>query len=184
MILAPRHPERFDHVARILHDLSIRHWRRSLWDPEWTLAGGVFLLDSIGDLAALYGLADLAFVGGSLVPKGGHNILEAAVHGIPILVGPHTENFRDIVNLFLAHDAARVVGIAELPLTFMELLNDDEQRKALGRRALETLRSQSGSTERTLAALESLWQNHLPQSTLAKAAHETQDTPVRTSAKQ
>ena len=69
------------------------------------IAGGVFLLDSIGELASLYQFADLAFVGGSLVPKGGHNVLEAAQFGIPILVGPSTENFRDIIGVFQKADA-------------------------------------------------------------------------------
>jgi 3-deoxy-D-manno-octulosonic-acid transferase len=156
MILAPRHPERFEHVSDILHDLSIRHWLRSQWNPEWTLAGGVFLLDSIGDLAAMYALATIAFVGGSLALKGGHNILEAAVHGVPIVVGPHTENFRDIINLFRARDAVRIAGVAELPLMFSDLLANPDDRTAIGQRALETLRSQAGATERTLAALRSL----------------------------
>ncbi len=74
-----------------------------------SLAAGVFLLDSIGELASLYEFADLAFVGGSLVPRGGHNVLEAAQFGTPILVGPYTENFRDIVEVFRAADALRVV---------------------------------------------------------------------------
>ena len=69
----------------------------------------MFLLDSIGELASLYQFADLAFVGGSLVPKGGHNVLEAAQFGIPILVGPHTENFRDMVGVFQKAEALRVV---------------------------------------------------------------------------
>src|SRR5580704_12946860 len=75
MILAPRRPERFDEVAILLRQMEIPSWRRSLWQGE-KLAGGVLLVDSIGELAALYGLADVAFVGGSLVPRGGHNIIE------------------------------------------------------------------------------------------------------------
>ena len=69
----------------------------------------MFLLDSIGELASLYQFADLAFVGGSLVPKGGHNVLEAAQFGVAILVGPYTENFRDMVGMFQRADALRVV---------------------------------------------------------------------------
>src|SRR6202011_1709879 len=112
-------------------------WRRSLWSGE-PLTGGVLLIDSIGELAALYALADIAFVGGSLVPRGGHNIIEPAQHGVPIVVGTHTENFRDIVRLFQSRDAVRVVGPAEFPLVLMELLSNDEERRALGRRAAET----------------------------------------------
>jgi 3-deoxy-D-manno-octulosonic-acid transferase len=155
MILAPRHPERFPAVAALLEQMSIRFWRRSVWNGE-ALTGGVLLLDTIGELAALYAIADLAFVGGSLVPRGGHNIIEPAQHGVAIVVGNHTENFRDIVGLFLSRDAVRVVGPAELPLVLMELLANDAARIALGQRAAETMRSQVGATARTTDALEEL----------------------------
>lgn len=155
MILAPRHPERFAPVAALLESFGIKFSRRSLWSGE-PLTGGVLLLDTIGELSAVYGLADVAFVGGSLVPKGGHNIIEPARHGVAIVVGNHTDNFRDIIWLFQTHDAVRIVGPAELPLVLMELISNDAERKALGRRAAETLRSQAGATEKTLAALESL----------------------------
>ncbi|HKH99475.1 MAG TPA: 3-deoxy-D-manno-octulosonic acid transferase [Candidatus Sulfotelmatobacter sp.] len=155
MILAPRRPERFDEVAILVQQLGIPSWRRSRWQGE-TLAGGVLLVDSIGELAAFYALADVAFVGGSLVPRGGHNIIEPAQHGVAIVVGNHTENFRDIVGLFQSRDAVRIVGLAELPLTLMHLLADDAERRELGRRAEETIRSQMGATARTLEALKSL----------------------------
>ncbi len=156
MILAPRHPERFNHVASMISDLGIRFWRRSEWQPSRSIAGRVFLLDTIGELASLYALAIVAFVGGSLVERGGHNILEAAQYGVPVLVGPHTENFRDIVNLFLQAGAARVVGPAELPLVLRELVENEAERKLMGMRALETLQAHRGATERTLRALEEL----------------------------
>jgi 3-deoxy-D-manno-octulosonic-acid transferase len=152
MILAPRHPERFNNVAALMAQMNIHFWRRSRWKDE-PVASGVVLVDTIGELAALYALADIAFVGGSLVPRGGHNIIEPALHGIPIVVGNHTENFRDIVGLFQGRDAVRVVGAAELPLVFMELLENDVDRAALGRHALETIRSQTGATARTAQAL-------------------------------
>jgi len=155
MILAPRHPERFPVVAELLERMSIRFYRRSLWNGE-PLAGAVFLLDTIGELAALYALADIAFVGGSLVPRGGHNIVEPAQHGVATLVGNHTENFRDIVNLFQSRDALRIVGPAELPLVWLELLADDAERKALGQRAAETMRSQSGATAKTADELQQM----------------------------
>jgi 3-deoxy-D-manno-octulosonic-acid transferase len=155
MILAPRHPERFAPVAALLESFGIKFSRRSLWSGE-PLPGGVLLLDTIGELSAVYGLADVAFVGGSLVPKGGHNIIEPARHGVAIVVGNHTDNFRDIIWLFQTHDAVRIVGPAELPLVLMELISNDAERQALGRRAAETLRSQAGATEKTLAALERL----------------------------
>lgn len=148
MILAPRHPERFPTVAALLAQMSIRFWQRSVWSGE-PLTGGVLLLDTIGELAALYALADIAFVGGSLVPRGGHNIIEPALYGVAIVLGNHTDNFRDIVSFFQSQDAVRVVGPAELPLVFLELLANDTERIALGRRASETMRSQLGATART-----------------------------------
>jgi 3-deoxy-D-manno-octulosonic-acid transferase len=155
MILAPRHPERFEAVASLLEQMGIPAHRRSRWQGE-PLAGGVFLVDTIGELASLYGLADVAFVGGSLVPRGGHNIIEPAQHGVAIVTGNHTENFRDIVGLFQSRDAVRIVGLAELPLVLMHLLGDDVERMALGRRAKETILSQMGATSRTLEALQGL----------------------------
>jgi 3-deoxy-D-manno-octulosonic-acid transferase len=155
LILAPRHPERFGEVAELLGKLGIRFWRRSLWSGD-PIGGGVLLIDTIGELAALYSLADVAFVGGSLVPRGGHNIIEPARHGVPIVVGNHTENFRDIVSLFQVRDAVRVVGPAELPLVLMELISNPAERAELGRRAAETLRTQMGATQRTMQVLEKL----------------------------
>jgi len=158
MILAPRHPERFAEVGTLLQQMSIRFFPRSKWAHE-DLSGSVLLLDSIGELAALYALADIAFVGGSLVPRGGHNILEPAQHGVAIVVGNHTENFRDIVSLFQKRDAVRIVGPAELPLVLLELLPNDTERKALGQRAAETLRLQTGATARTADKLRALLAN-------------------------
>ena len=155
MILAPRHPERFPVLAGLLGQMSIPFWRRSLWTGE-ALSGGVLLLDTIGELAALYGLADIAFVGGSLVPRGGHNIIEPAQYGVATVVGQHTENFRDIVRLFQSRDGVRIVGPAELPLILMELLANSAERRALGQRAAETVRSQVGATARTADELQKL----------------------------
>jgi 3-deoxy-D-manno-octulosonic-acid transferase len=155
MMLAPRHPQRFDNVAILIQQMNIRLHRRSLWQGE-PLGGGVFLVDSIGELSAVYALSDVAFVGGSLVPRGGHNIIEPAQHGVAIVTGTHTENFRDIVALFENRDAVRVVTLSELPLTLMHLLADDGERRALGRRAKETILSQMGATSRTLEAIRTL----------------------------
>jgi 3-deoxy-D-manno-octulosonic-acid transferase len=166
MILAPRHPERFGKVVQLLEELGIRFWRRSLWSGG-PIAGGIFLIDTIGELASLYGLGDIAFVGGSLVPRGGHNIIEPAQHGVPIIVGNHTENFRDIVGLFQSNDAVRVAGPAEFPLVLMDLLSNEAERVALGRRGTETLQSQMGATERTVQALEQLLEK-IPDHMLAR----------------
>jgi 3-deoxy-D-manno-octulosonic-acid transferase len=135
------------------------------------------LIDSIGELASLYALGDVAFVGGSLVPKGGHNIIEPARHGVPIVVGNHTENFRDIVGLFQSHDAIRVVGPADLPLVFLELFSNEAERTTLGRRAAETLRSQTGATQRTMQALEKLLKPFSSTATSAMASGAGESAP-------
>jgi 3-deoxy-D-manno-octulosonic-acid transferase len=118
-----------------------------------SLNGRVFLLDSIGELASLYQFADVAFVGGSLVAKGGHNVLEAAQFGVPILVGPHTENFRDIIRIFQQANALKVITPDSLTATVLGLLQDASERARLGQRALEVMNTQQGATERTVAAL-------------------------------
>jgi 3-deoxy-D-manno-octulosonic-acid transferase len=123
-------------------------------------------------LAALYALADIAFVGGSLVPRGGHNIIEPAQYGVAVVTGNHTENFRDIVSLFQSRDAVRIVGMAELPLVLMHLLDNDDERTALGCRAKQTIHSQMGATARTLQALTALLsQTADPAPASAQAAH-------------
>jgi len=155
MLLAPRHPQRFDDVDHLLREIKIPFWLGSRWTGG-PIRGGVLLVDSIGELSALYALADIAFVGGSLVPRGGHNIIEPAQHGVAIVVGNHTENFRDIVGLFQSRDAVRVVGPAELPLMFMQLIANEAERHGLGKRALQTLELQRGATQRTLAQLKNL----------------------------
>jgi len=155
MVLAPRHPQRFRPVTDLVASLGITCWQRSLWSGE-DVGGSVLLLDTIGELASIYSLAHLAFVGGSLVEHGGHNILEPAQFGVPIIIGPHYENFRDIVNLFRANDAISVVGPAELPLTFIELLSNESVRAGLGMRAYQTWKGQTGATGRTLTALQAL----------------------------
>jgi len=166
MLLAPRRPERFDEVSALLQQLYVKFWRRSLW-AGGPLNGGVLLVDSIGELSSLYALADVAFVGGSLVPRGGHSIIEPAQYGVATVVGNHTENFRDIVGLFQSRDAVCVVGPAELPLAFMELLADDRQREALGRNARETLDSQRGATQFTLDRLHELMNHPINQASSA-----------------
>jgi 3-deoxy-D-manno-octulosonic-acid transferase len=158
VILAPRHKERFDAVAGLLSDYAIPFTRRSY--PEWprnVAAGSILLLDTIGELASIYALAYVAFVGGSLAPRGGHNILEPAGFGVPIIVGPHTENFRDIVQKFTDGGGVLVVRDQnELQSALLRLLADPVERKQLGERAREILKANQGATERTLAELEKL----------------------------
>jgi len=156
LILAPRRPERFDSVASLLAASGLRFWRRSQLAGNERLSGGVLLLDSIGELAALYSLASVAFVGGSLVPRGGHNILEPAQFGVATLVGPHTENFRDIIGIFERAGAVKVVSLETFSGELMRLLDDAAARQELGRRAAEVVNQHRGATERTLDELEKL----------------------------
>ena len=155
MVLAPRHPERFGEVAELLRTRHISFWRRSGWSGE-PLSGSIFLLDSIGELASLYTLATIAFVGGSLVPRGGHNILEPARFAKPIVVGPFTENFRDIVEEFRKGNALRIAQPSAIAETFLNLLASGAEQRAFGQQALAVFSAHPGATDRTLAALEVL----------------------------
>jgi len=155
VLLAPRHPERFGLVAALLAQEKLTFVRRSQWSGSG-LAGSVFLLDTIGELSALYSLANVALVGGSLVARGGHNILEPARYGAAIIVGEHTENFRDIVGLFRKSNALVVTNPTRLREDLLELVANEPKRIALGKQAAEVLRTQAGATERTLSALKEL----------------------------
>jgi 3-deoxy-D-manno-octulosonic-acid transferase len=111
----------------------------------------ILLLDTIGELAAIFELADVVFMGGSLAPAGGHNLLEPAFWARPIVCGPHMWNFRDIVELFLQAGAARQVrDTQELSRAILELLADAARRRALGQAAKHVLENHAGATERVL----------------------------------
>lgn len=173
LILAPRRPERFEEVADLIAASGLKFWRRSKLTGNESLIGGVVLLDSIGELAALYSLATIAFVGGSLVPRGGHNILEPAQFGVATLVGPHTENFRDVINVFSRAGAVRVLSAEQFSGELLRLLDDASAREKLGGRAADLVQKHKGATERTIAALAGLLQEN----------RATQTQPVVESAK-
>jgi 3-deoxy-D-manno-octulosonic-acid transferase len=157
LVIAPRHPERFDEVERLARDEGFRTLRRSELVIDQDPAADLVVLDSIGELAHLYRLATVVFVGGSLVPTGGHNILEPAVHGRPIVIGPHMQNFREIAAGFL--EAGAVVQVRdewELESAFRELLADGARRQALGRAAQGIVEASHGARERTMQALVQL----------------------------
>lgn len=164
MVLAPRHPERFDKVANLIAAQGIALVRRSSFTATATtgpaaspISGAVFLLDSMGELASVYALAAVAFVGGSLLPGvGGHNILEPAQHGVPVLVGPFTFNFREIVSIFERGGGITLVPPANLAGALLRLLADGEERRRLGQRARDLFLKNTGATARTLAALQPL----------------------------
>jgi len=156
MILAPRHPERFEKVAALIASQGFLLQRRTLWQPAQPIRSGIFLLDSVGELAGIYELADIAFVGGSLVPTGGHNILEPAQYGAAILVGPHTFNFREIVALFEKDGAVKTMAAEALPAQVISLLNHPEDRQRMGLAAKDLFAKYAGATRRTLDALAPL----------------------------
>ncbi len=146
LILVPRKPERFDAVAAKLEHATIPFARRSAM--KVIPLPGVLLLDSIGELAALYDRADLVFMGGTLAARGGHNILEPAYFGKPVIVGPHMENFAEIAWEFESGGALRKIPDAtQLETSVMQLLDDALMRDAIGGRARELVRSKRGITE-------------------------------------
>lgn len=167
ILLAPRHPERFDSVAELLRRSVLSFCRRSIWNGA--SLPSVMLLDSIGELASVYALAEIAFVGGSLVPRGGHNILEPAQFGKAIVVGPHTENFREIIRLFEAHEALRITDAEHLSSVLLHLLNSPHERSHHGSRAWAVVESGRGSTQRTLDALSALMNSEIDAREMASA---------------
>ncbi|WP_158751096.1 3-deoxy-D-manno-octulosonic acid transferase [Acidobacterium sp. S8] len=158
IVIAPRHPERFDAVAQMLQR-SGRPWvRRSQWmtAPAPITSGTVFLLDSIGELASVYSLATVAFVGGSLVAAGGHNPLEAAQFRIPVVMGPHYANFRAIVDRLRLDDGIRIVEPPSLKEALDELFRDEEAALAMGARGYAVFISEAGATARAVDALSAV----------------------------
>jgi 3-deoxy-D-manno-octulosonic-acid transferase len=162
LVLAPRHPERFADVGRLLAARGLPWLRRSALHDEAAVAAAsppaVLLLDSLGELAALYRLATACFVGGTLVPAGGHNPLEPARFGRPIAVGPAMDNFRDMAEQFDAAHAWRRVGSAtDLGVAWDQWLRDPAAAAAgVGVAAQRLVEANQGALERTLALLAPL----------------------------
>ncbi|HWE37047.1 MAG TPA: 3-deoxy-D-manno-octulosonic acid transferase [Isosphaeraceae bacterium] len=160
LVLVPRHPERFDRVARWLQEHGERVVRRSRAGAIFGLGEGppVVLVDTLGELSAVWGLADVAFVGGSLRPgRGGQNMMEPAAFGAPVLFGPHTSNFRATVESLLARRGARVVRDADdLRSALLADLDDPEAAAARGAAARAFVLAQHGASARTLAELDRL----------------------------
>jgi 3-deoxy-D-manno-octulosonic-acid transferase len=119
-------------------------------------SGDIVLLDTIGELASVYSLASVAFVGGSLIPAGGHNPLEPAQFGAPIVMGPHYFNFRAITEDLLAHNAICITERGNLAKVLVDLLCDRAAAKATGERARQVFASQAGATDRCVEAIEEL----------------------------
>jgi 3-deoxy-D-manno-octulosonic-acid transferase len=162
LVLAPRHPERFGEVVRLLETSGMLWRRRSDWQG-WAVdaleplkPGQIVLLDTIGELASVYSLAAIAFVGGSLVAAGGHNPLEPAQFGVPIVMGPHYANFRAIIDEMRAHDAIRIAPKEDLARALIDSLQDRAAAEAMGERAKQVFEWQAGATGRCVEALREL----------------------------
>lgn len=151
VVIAPRKPERFELVAGLLTMSSLRFVRRSDFGrAEAHPPPDILLLDTLGELAKVYRYATAAFIGGTLVPIGGHNPIEAAAAGVPVCFGPSMTNFREIAQVFLRHEAAAEVRTASEAAEFLtRMLEQPELQRAWGERARETVLQNRGASERT-----------------------------------
>ena len=157
LILAPRHTRRVSEVEQLIRGAGLTLTRLSAPADAETGRRDVLLVDTIGELAGLYPLASSAFVGGSLVPIGGHNVLEPAATGVPVLFGPHTENFAEPVDILLRHGGAvRVADAVELGTTVARMASDEPLRRETGRRAREVLDRNRGALDRSVVLIEAV----------------------------
>jgi 3-deoxy-D-manno-octulosonic-acid transferase len=158
IVVAPRHPERFGAAYSAMKEYgTVRATELIAGTAGPVVPGGNILLDTIGDLAAVYELASVAFVGGSLVRKGGHNPLEAARFGVPVAMGPSQENFRDVVERMRAADGILIVrNREEFEAALIDLLLHRERAAAIGERGRAVFDAQAGATARTVEALLAL----------------------------
>jgi 3-deoxy-D-manno-octulosonic-acid transferase len=157
LVMAPRKPERVGEAEALARAEGLRVVRRTELAVDAEPRADVVILDTIGELAHLFQVATVVFVGGSLVDAGGHNILEPAVHGKPIVFGPYMQNFAEIAEAFLRGQAAvQVSGAADLTTTIVRLLGDPVERARLGAAARALVEANRGAKPRTLAAVEAL----------------------------
>jgi len=166
LVVAPRHPERFAEVESLAAEAGFRTARRSDLRIDEEPRVDVVVLDTIGELASLYQIATVVFVGGSLVDTGGHNILEPAIFGKPIVFGSHMQNFAEIAEAFLgARAAVQVRDARDLEQTLRHLLTDADERARLGAAARKIVEANRGAREKTLAVITQL----LPPTAFAHA---------------
>ena len=170
LILVPRHPQRFDEVAALVERKTLKLERRSRWAPAAAAGASghegvrplprdvsVLLGDSMGEMGAYYAAADLAFIGGSLLPLGGQNLIEACAVGVPVLIGPHVFNFKQATDDATATGAAlQVQDPAELARALRELFSDKPRRVAMGAAAAAFASRHRGATARTVDVLTTL----------------------------
>ena len=157
LVVAPRHPERSAEVTALATGLGLETVRRSALPVDGVPRAAVVVLDTVGELATLFQIATVVFLGGSLVPSGGHNVLEPAVWAKPVVFGPHMENFAEITELFLTNRAACQIRSAEaLEPVLSTLLADPARRAALGAAARTLVCANRGATDRSLAVMATL----------------------------
>jgi len=164
ILIAPRHPERFDSVAKLLASSPYSFVRRTDEPTETDRSGDVILLDSIGELRSAYALADIVFVGGSLIPHGGQSILEPAAAGRAIVTGPFTHNFADAVRIFTDNNAFDQIPNSpdsaeikeNLRAAFADLIEHPSQRDTFGKNAYSVISQNRGAVERSAEALKTL----------------------------
>lgn len=153
-VIVPRHPQRFGELAQLLEKLRIPYRRRSL-EQAIEPAVEVLLGDSMGEMFAYYAACDVAFIGGSLLPYGGQNLIEACAVGKPVILGPHTWNFAEAADLAVEAGAAvRVADEEELARELQDLLQNPERRRRMGQAGLNFSRQHRGATEKVMAMLE------------------------------
>lgn len=152
LLLCPRHPDRFDEVARLAAEAGFRVSRASR--PDAAAGAEVVVLDRMGVLAKAYGLGEVAIVAGSFCPVGGHNLMEAAAHGIPVIYGPRMHSQREILRLFQETGSGLQVEGKRLATTLIDLLGDPKRRRREGRKALVVIEENRGSATRAVEAVE------------------------------
>jgi 3-deoxy-D-manno-octulosonic-acid transferase len=157
LILVPRHPERFEEVSAMLDAKEIPYVRRSILSEAKPESPRVLLVDTVGELGGWWGTATIAFVGGSMGKRSGQNMIEPAAYGAAVCLGPHTKNFRDIVEMMLRDNAAQVVhDQPEMEQFIRHCLEEPDFAKQLGNNAQNLVQRQVGATQKTLEQLQML----------------------------
>ena len=162
LVIVPRHPERFDDVARAIETTGLLSCRRSMITKPLDTNTKIILVDAIGELGAWWGLADIGFVGGSMGKRGGQNMIEPAAYGVAVCFGPNTTNFRDVVEMLLANNAAQVVhNQTEFEQFVLDGINDPMKANKMGQRAKQFVHEQQGATTRSVDIIFSLFNSSL-----------------------